>query len=256
MSSLELNPELRSLIDARLEEIERILLRVPMSYSERRNILGEVEIHIYELLSRRSEPINHELVQAVLASLDPAEAYIPEELRGNLTDAPAPLPAAKPAGPRFSRLAIAGGIMFAAAMVSWLLLVFSGFGSHSQRRLLNYEQAQTVQIALILSLTTATLLGVIATIRILLSSGKVLGLPLAILAAMAFPIFFGNAFMFAASFSPGSFVPTLLSIAAILAVNFYVLRGSWRLLKSHQHRLVDFSRAVFTGWRTRLSGSM
>ena len=53
MTAAELNPELRNLIDARLEAIDRILLRAETGWSERRNIVDEVETQIYELLARR-----------------------------------------------------------------------------------------------------------------------------------------------------------------------------------------------------------
>src|SRR6185295_1799484 len=55
MTAAELNPEFRSLIDARLDAIEQILLRVQVSYSERRHIVSEVETQIFELLARRGE---------------------------------------------------------------------------------------------------------------------------------------------------------------------------------------------------------
>jgi hypothetical protein len=88
MTPTELNAELRILIDARLEAVDGILLRAQVGWSERRSIIGEVETQIYELLSRRSALPGEEDVQAVLASLDPPEAYIPDELRDQLADAP------------------------------------------------------------------------------------------------------------------------------------------------------------------------
>ena len=53
MTAAELNPELRNLIDTRLEAIDRILLRAETGWSERRSIVDEVETQIYELLARR-----------------------------------------------------------------------------------------------------------------------------------------------------------------------------------------------------------
>ena len=88
MTPTELNSELRSLIDARLEAVDGILLRVDLGWSERRSIIGELETQIYELLSRRSAQPSEEDVQAILASLDPPEAYIPDELRDGTTDSP------------------------------------------------------------------------------------------------------------------------------------------------------------------------
>jgi hypothetical protein len=87
MTAAELNPELRNLIDTRLEAIDRILLRVETGWSERRSIVDEVETQIYELLARRGPAPSEADVLAVLGTLDPPEAYIPEELRERLGDA-------------------------------------------------------------------------------------------------------------------------------------------------------------------------
>lgn len=81
MTAADLNPELRALIDARLDAIDRILIRAEIAWSERQSIVREVETQIYELLARRSEMPTKEDVMAVLDSLDPPEAYVPEELR-------------------------------------------------------------------------------------------------------------------------------------------------------------------------------
>jgi hypothetical protein len=87
MTAAELNPELRKLIDARLEAIDRNLTRAEIAWSDRRNIVGEVEAQIYELLARRSLLPTQEDVLAVLASLDPPESYLPDELRSQFAEA-------------------------------------------------------------------------------------------------------------------------------------------------------------------------
>jgi hypothetical protein len=121
-----LNPDVRILIDERLDAIDRILLRVQVSYSERRSIVAEVETQIFELLSRKTENPSREDVLAVLDSLDPPESYIPEELRSRLVDAPAepvvprPVGPPRPAGPLFSRRAIS----VASTLAAGLLFVF------------------------------------------------------------------------------------------------------------------------------------
>lgn len=101
MTAAELNPELRKLIDARLDAIDRNLVRAEIGWSERRSIVGEVETQIFELLARRGPMPAHEDVLAVLASLDPPESYIPDELRSRLADAPA---ADAPAAAAFPRV--------------------------------------------------------------------------------------------------------------------------------------------------------
>lgn len=87
MTAAELNPELRTLIDARLESLDRILTSAQIGWSERRSIVGEVETQIYELLARRSQLPTREDVLAVLGQLDPPEAYLPEELRAEFAQA-------------------------------------------------------------------------------------------------------------------------------------------------------------------------
>lgn len=89
MTAAEFSPEFRHLIDSRLDAVDQALLRVAVPYSERRNIVGEVETQIYELLSRRSQDPSREDVLAVLDSLDPPDSYIPEELRDRCAGAPA-----------------------------------------------------------------------------------------------------------------------------------------------------------------------
>lgn len=90
MTAAELNPELRNLIDARLDAIDRSLIRAQVAWSDRRSIVGEVETQVFELLARRSPTPTQEDVLAILASLDPPEAYIPEELRDRPADTGAP----------------------------------------------------------------------------------------------------------------------------------------------------------------------
>src|SRR5687767_10494077 len=89
MTAAELNPSLRKLIDTRLEAIDRILSTAEIAWSERRSIVGEVETQIYELIARRSEMPAEEDVLTVLASLDPPEAYIPDERHDRLAGASA-----------------------------------------------------------------------------------------------------------------------------------------------------------------------
>jgi hypothetical protein len=68
----------RALIDARLEAVERALIG-RLSRSERLDIVGEVESRIDELLRERCgsgiEPTREDVL-AVLARLDPPEAYL------------------------------------------------------------------------------------------------------------------------------------------------------------------------------------
>jgi hypothetical protein len=81
MTASDLQPDLRALIDARLDTIDQILIRAQVPWSERRSVVGEVETQIFELLSRRSSAPTQEDLLAVLGSIDPPEAYFPEHRR-------------------------------------------------------------------------------------------------------------------------------------------------------------------------------
>jgi hypothetical protein len=77
--SVHLSESLQSLIDSRLDTIERMLLG-RVSRAERMGIVREVELQIHELLEERhAEELSREDVLAVLARLDPPEAYLPDE---------------------------------------------------------------------------------------------------------------------------------------------------------------------------------
>jgi hypothetical protein len=78
VANADLTPELRSLIDERLDAIDDALRQVHVQNSERRHIVSEVETQIFELLARRGENLTQGDVLAVLDSLDPPEFYIPE----------------------------------------------------------------------------------------------------------------------------------------------------------------------------------
>jgi hypothetical protein len=69
---------LQPLIDSRLDTIDRMLLgRLPRA--ERLEIVHEVETQIFELLTERAGEPTREDILAVLARLDPPEAYMPEQ---------------------------------------------------------------------------------------------------------------------------------------------------------------------------------
>jgi hypothetical protein len=79
VTTAQISDSLQTLIDSRLDTIDRMLLgRIPRQ--DRLAIVREVESQIYELLQAHdSEELTREDVLAVLARLDPPEAYIPDE---------------------------------------------------------------------------------------------------------------------------------------------------------------------------------
>jgi hypothetical protein len=79
VATIQLSESLQALIDARLDTIDRMLLgRVPRQ--DRLDIVKEVEAQVFELLQERGgEELGRDDVLAVLARLDPPEAYLPED---------------------------------------------------------------------------------------------------------------------------------------------------------------------------------
>lgn len=85
MTPQELPAEMRQLIDVQLEAIDQALRQSNLSWSDRRDIVGEVEAHVYELLTRRGEDPTLADVAAVLESLDPPASYVPTDVPFNST---------------------------------------------------------------------------------------------------------------------------------------------------------------------------
>ena len=79
IDAARLSTALQLLIDARLNTIDRMLLDV-VSRQDRLAIVRDVESQILEQLQRRgTDELSREDVLAVLATLDPPEAYLPED---------------------------------------------------------------------------------------------------------------------------------------------------------------------------------
>lgn len=234
MTAPELSGELRNLIDARLDQIERVLLRVEVSYSERRHIVGEVEAQIFELLSRRSENPTREDVQAVLDSLDPPEAYVPEELRGRFADAtsnPRPDPN-RPSGPRTSRLAIGSAILAAGPPALGLLVALF---AHPRNR-------DEFGVLSLLCLIAATLSGLVACGRIIYSEGQLRGLPYALFAAGLLPLILVNLSVFGLMIETHGVIPWLLATVGVVYLNYLGIRRFWRWLSGRQMQLAAMLR--------------
>ena len=110
-----LTDALQALVDARLDTIDRMLLG-RVNRHDRLAIVREVESQVFDLLRRHEGgPIDRDDVLAVLARLDPPEAYLPEE--GSTAEA---RPRQASVGPRAfpnpgdaqpSRLDLAGGVL-------------------------------------------------------------------------------------------------------------------------------------------------
>jgi hypothetical protein len=119
ITTTQLSESLQNLIDARLDTIDRMLLgRVPRA--DRTAIVREVEGQIYDLLQERDlESLDRDDVLAVLARLDPPEAYLPEEGSSAPTAARLPTPRrpTPTSPPGSSRVGTVSGILGILALV-------------------------------------------------------------------------------------------------------------------------------------------
>jgi len=86
-TTVQLAQALETLIDSRLDTIDRMLVgRLPRQ--DRLAIVREVESQIYDLLQEgEHEEPSRDSVLAVLARLDPPEAYLPDETTGETAGA-------------------------------------------------------------------------------------------------------------------------------------------------------------------------
>jgi hypothetical protein len=244
MTAAELNPEFRTLIDARLDAIEQILMRVQVSYSERRHIVGEVESQIFELLSRRGDNPTREDIVAVLDSLDPPEAYVPEELRGKLGESAIGPSAAKPKGPRVSKLGVVSAVLVAILLLIGVPLLAT---SHAR-------DAGEIATFFGVNLFLASLLGIVAVVRVLRSGGRLRGLPFALFAAIGFPLCLVNAAAIMLVIATQGVLPWLLTIAALGYLNYLGVRRLWRWLGERHAAIAEALRGSFAGWITPRNG--
>jgi hypothetical protein len=124
---IQLSTALQSLIDSRLDTIDRMLLG-RVGRGERLAIVREVESQIDELLGEREEDeLSREDVLAVLGRLDPPEAYLPDELESEghgevRTPAPQPVRTAQQGHQGVAR---ASGYLGLGGLLSLMLLILS-----------------------------------------------------------------------------------------------------------------------------------
>jgi hypothetical protein len=121
-TSVRISASVQALIDARLDTIERMLLG-RVSRQDRLAIVRDVETQIHELLQEHGDDeIGRDEMLAVLARLDPPEAYLPEEPAGELTSAPVRVPMpARPDRTAQARIARISGILGLSALAVLLL---------------------------------------------------------------------------------------------------------------------------------------
>jgi hypothetical protein len=115
IATTQISESLQTLIDSRLDTIDRMLLG-RLSRQERLAIVTEVESQIHELLQASdSGELTRDDALAVLARLDPPEAYIPDDME--CLAAPALTSRSTPAVPRSDhRTGRVSGILGLAAL--------------------------------------------------------------------------------------------------------------------------------------------
>lgn len=180
----QLSEELQTLIDARLDTIDRMLLgHVPRA--DRLAIVHEVEGQIHDLLAGRGadEP-GRDDVLAVLARLDPPEAYLPEGSAtgpavARVAASTSPRPAAPAAGPGIAR---ASGILGIVALgLSLLMPLVFVIGEFLETLTLFYVGFFGVAT---LSLFSAVLAVTLATVARLRGAWAIVGLVTGLLAGL------------------------------------------------------------------------
>jgi len=215
-STIELSPSLQSLVDQRLDAVERVLLITKVSRGERRGILDELEAHVHELLGRRNtgQPTAQD-VTAVLAQLDPPESYAPEGFDPAALHAAWALP--RPREPRLSlgaaSSAVAGALLLPVLAIDILV---------------EHEQLLFV---LAMALVVVSLVGCFSLARIQRSGGWLYGLRPALFAALLFPLLLAN-WLAVVGISAFDELGVFLGLAiAFLTLNTAIVYTAWRLCR-------------------------
>ena len=235
---MELESPLQDIVDERLDAIDRVLLRAGVSRGERRRIVEEVEAQVHELLARRNpEAPTRADVAAVLDSLDPPEAYAPEEYRHRLAD-----PARAPATPRVPQPSLLA-LGSAAGAVLTLLLAFLAYGlleggGGGDRDIL----LLVLGPVLLLGAGAVTACGIAAIRRIRSSGGWLFGLPAALFAAALFPLLLLNGLVVAAMLLFQEYGLVGAIALAFLLVNGILVYYLWRSVSAGYRRAIPEGR--------------
>jgi hypothetical protein len=221
----ELDPGLRDLVEDRLDAIERVLVLAGVSRRERASIVEEVEAQVFEMLARRGAgELTRADVLAVLAALDPPEAYAPEGYRRLVRE--------QPREPRPSLLAIGSAAVAALHLPVTGLLLYALQGT-------NGDSTLAWLVAGFMGLfvpVVLTLCGAVGVWRILRSRGWLYGLPAAFFATILYPLLFLNGLLVVAAlaFEPGVYAVTAM---AFLALNVLAVRYIWKLMSAGYQRV-------------------
>lgn len=249
----ELPDDSRRQIDDRLDAIERVLLGRNVSRLERRDIVDGVESQIYDMLSARPETDPCEAVAAVLAALDPPEAFATAgESRSTDPDQPPLTPGSdwlgdnfgfirhlrrrwkrfwspRPETRRLSPPALVGALWagLAVTIVAFSMAFLRPSGP------LMFFWSWTVFPAPI----AVTVLGFLAVRRIRASAGREFGLPLALIETFLFPVVLANVALIALMTEREGLV--LLAALLVVVANIGLARYAWRRFGSRFLARID-----------------
>jgi hypothetical protein len=223
---MDLDAPLRVLVERRLDGIDRVLLAAGVSRGERCGIVEEVEAQIYEMLARRTEesPTRQDML-AVLAALDPPEAYAPEGYRAA---AAAALAADRPAGPQPSLLALGSAAVGAINLMLLALCGLLAVGEELEGELLMLGLG-VLGFCVPLAVTVC---GAVSLLQIRASAGRLFGLPAAVFAAILFPMLLLNAVVGFSLMLLGEYALLLICGFAVVSGNVWLVCRVWRLLAS------------------------
>jgi len=221
----------RRRIDDHLDAIERVLLAGGVSRGERRDVVDEVETQIYEMLAARAEQQPTEAVAAILAQLDPPDAYAPESATAPTAVEPALALRGlwrrwqgwwfpRSSVPRVSRPAFVAAVWFGLAAL-FFLAAFSYRRPPSLLLSLMFLFGMTAPIGV-------TALGFWSVRRIRRSAGREYGLPLALVETFFFPIVLANLALIGLLAATDGAGLVVLAVLVIVGANIGLARYAWR----------------------------
>ena len=217
---MDLPPDVRSHVDVYLDAVRAAQMAAGVPSDEAAGIRDDLRAQIYDMLSARAAGRTPapEDVQAVLAQLEPPEAFGPSGEGGAAAAAPrAPAPAAAaslpaaqaaplpvgPPKPKFCRTALLGLLGFLPMMGFCVLLVpLAYFGCHVLRvgpgadmaggPLPHISQMSWLAVCAglipLAGMLWTTICGIAAIVQIRRAAGQLTGLWLAVFDAVVFPI--------------------------------------------------------------------
>ena len=243
-----LNNTLQAIIDNRLDAIDQNLLRAGLPRHQRRSVVEEVENQILEMLSRLEvAEYTRADVLAVLAKLDPPEAYVPEDAPGRAAAegvaAVERVSAAARAGVQAS-VAAAGHVVervkaewqpawlayFSAGLGLFTLLLVIAFPRESGPR---QDGALIGILFLMVMAGVSTLLGALSLYYLRRSpvQGNIpqrLALAAALLATLLYPLLILNGVLLAIGAVTYPVSVGLLTLVLFIAINAALGRLCWR----------------------------